>query len=80
MVIVKKIGLSQIGIKKAGNVSEEITVDDVDDEFSVLLRKYRKAMDSFLKGDIEVEATATPKAEKNQLKKLRKINKNVFLT
>lgn len=58
--------------KKAGNVSEEITVDDVDDEFSVLLRKYRKAMDSFLKGDIEVEATATPKAEKKPAKKIEK--------
>lgn len=47
--------------KTAGSVNEDITVDDADDEFSVLLRKYRKAMDSFLKGDIEVEAPVAPK-------------------
>ena len=29
-------------------------------------------MDSFLKGDIEVEATATPKAEKKPVKKVQK--------
>ena len=55
--------------KKAGAVSEDITVDDADDEFSVLLRKYRKAMDSFLKGDIEVEAPVTSKTEKKAPKK-----------
>lgn len=59
--------------KTAGSVSEDITVDDADDEFSVLLRKYRKAMDSFLKGDIEVEApAAAPKAKKEPKKSSKK--------